>query len=146
MKAPGLRPVILLFVLADLDHDEVTACFQNAAADVLVHAVAVVVFLAREQQLVVEEDLDRIVAADADFDRPLDPGPPKMTSPSFNLISSTAPESGMKLSCMALTAPSEEAVDTMANSAMSNARRILMAPLCRHVASWLAFLCIHHLL
>ena len=40
-----------------------------------------------------------------------------MTSSSIMLAIRTKPESGMKLSCIELTAPSEEAVVTVANSA-----------------------------
>ena len=39
-----------------------------------------------------------------------EPGPPTMTSSSIMLAISTRPESGMKLSCIESTAPSEEAV------------------------------------
>ena len=46
-----------------------------------------------------------------------EPGPPTMTSSSIMLDIITRPDSGMKLSCIALTAPSEEAVVTVANSA-----------------------------
>ena len=38
------------------------------------------------------------------------PTPPKMISPSWMLISGIMPPSGVKLSCMALTAPQEAAV------------------------------------
>ena len=45
-----------------------------------------------------------------------EPGPPTITSSTIMFASSTKPESGMKLSCIELTAPSEDAVDNVANS------------------------------
>ena len=45
-----------------------------------------------------------------------EPGPPTMISSTIILAISTSPESGMKLSCIESTAPSEEAVDTSAKS------------------------------
>ena len=47
------------------------------------------------------------------------PTPPKTTSPSWMLSSGTRPASGMKLSCMELTAPHEASVVTSAKSAVS---------------------------
>ena len=43
--------------------------------------------------------------------------PPKTTSPSWMLASGTRPPSGVKLSCIALTAPHEASVVTVAYSA-----------------------------
>ena len=45
------------------------------------------------------------------------PVPPNTTSPSWMLASGTRPPSGVKLSCIALTAPHEASVVTVANSA-----------------------------
>src|SRR5256885_918865 len=45
------------------------------------------------------------------------PVPPNTTSPSWMLTSGTSPPSGVKLSCMAFTAPQEASVVTVAYSA-----------------------------
>ncbi len=45
------------------------------------------------------------------------PTPPKITSPSWMFTSGTSPPSGVKLSCIAFTAPQEASVVTVANSA-----------------------------
>ncbi len=45
------------------------------------------------------------------------PTPPKTTSPSWMLTSGTMPPSGVKLSCIELTAPHDASVVTVANSA-----------------------------
>ena len=46
-----------------------------------------------------------------------DPTPPKMTSPICMLTRVTSPPKGVRLSCMALTAPHEASVVTVANMA-----------------------------
>ena len=46
-----------------------------------------------------------------------EPTPPKMISPICMLTSGTKPPSGVKLSCIALTAPHEVSVVTVAHSA-----------------------------
>ncbi len=46
-----------------------------------------------------------------------EPTPPKMISPSMMLTIGTMPPSGIRLSCMVLTAPQEASVVIVANSA-----------------------------
>ena len=47
------------------------------------------------------------------------PTPPKITSPSWMFTSGTRPPSGVKLSCIELTAPHEASVVTVANKSAS---------------------------
>src|SRR5581483_5841716 len=71
LEAPLLRPVLLLLVLAHLQQDYVAALLQGAARGVLVDEHAVVVLLAGEDLLAVEEDLQPVDAAGAQLDEPL---------------------------------------------------------------------------
>ncbi len=68
-----------------------------------------------------------------------EPTPPKITSPSCMLTIGTSPPSGVKLSCIELTAPHEVSVVTVAQSADSTIpKRIslpsMLPPLCVAVA------------
>jgi hypothetical protein len=56
-----------------------------------------------------------------------EPGAPTITSSTIMFANRTPPLSGMKLSCILLTAPSEEAVETFANSGRGNAETYFLA-------------------
>src|SRR5262249_40987084 len=70
LEGPTLRPGIALIILTHFDLNLVPALLERAAANVLVHALAVVVFLAEVDLLTVEKYLDRVIAAGAYLHRP----------------------------------------------------------------------------
>src|SRR5262249_512512 len=70
LERPVLRPFFFLLVLADLDENLVAALLEQAAADVLIHLHAVMVFLAEVDLVAVEVDADGVVAAGAQLDGP----------------------------------------------------------------------------
>src|SRR5262245_31260017 len=71
LELPHLGPILGLVVLTHLDQDLVLPGLERSAADVLVEPLAVVVLLAGEDLLAVQEDLDGADAPEADLHRPL---------------------------------------------------------------------------
>src|SRR6516164_94734 len=69
LEVPVLGPFFFLFVLADLQQDDVLAGPQLAAADVLIHGAVGMIDVRHAQQFAVKPDLIGTLRAESQLDR-----------------------------------------------------------------------------